>query len=78
MASYLRTPEETWLQRHARPILVFLSSLGVLLTAYLTYTKLTEQPAAFCGGMGGVTWCSPVGGQSFWGSQPQPLACWGF
>jgi uncharacterized membrane protein/glutaredoxin len=53
MASYLRTPEETWLQRHARPILVFLSSLGVLLTAYLTYTKLTEQPAAFCGGDGG-------------------------
>ncbi len=55
MASYLKlkAQEETWLQRHARPILATLAGLGSLLTAYLTYTKLTDQPAAFCTGDGG-------------------------
>lgn len=80
MASYLKlkAQEETWLQRHARLILAILASLGSLLTAYLTYTKLTDQPAAFCTGDGGATWCSPAVGQSFWGSRRQQLACWAF
>jgi uncharacterized membrane protein len=45
--------EETWLQRHSRLILTILAGLGSFLTAYLTFTKLTEQTAAFCTGDGG-------------------------
>ncbi len=50
--SYLRQ-EDTWLQQHATSILAALAALGSGLTAYLTYSKLTEQPAAFCSGDGG-------------------------
>ncbi|MEN9222437.1 MAG: vitamin K epoxide reductase family protein [Thermostichus sp. BF3_bins_97] len=53
MAYYLKTQEESWLQRHSRTILAVLAGLGSLLTAYLTYSKLTEQSAAFCTGDGG-------------------------
>ncbi len=45
--------EETWLQRNSRMLLMVISGLGVLLTTYLTLTKLTGQPAALCTGNGG-------------------------
>lgn len=45
--------EESWVQQNALPMLTTLAALGSGLTAYLTYSKLTEQPAAFCTSDGG-------------------------
>jgi uncharacterized membrane protein/Zn ribbon nucleic-acid-binding protein len=50
--SYLRQ-EDTWIQQQSTSILTVLAALGSGLTSYLTYSKLTSQPAAFCTGDGG-------------------------
>ncbi|MDX2271095.1 MAG: vitamin K epoxide reductase family protein [Cyanobacteriota bacterium] len=50
--AYLQQPE-SWLQQNSRPILGGLAGLGSLLTAYLTFNKLTERSAAFCTADGG-------------------------
>ena len=66
--------EETWLQRNSRTILGILSGLGVLLTTYLTLSKLLDQPAAFCTGDGG---CDLVLNSRWSWFLGIPTAAWG-
>lgn len=67
--------EETWLQRNSRTLLMVISGLGVLLTTYLTLTKLTGQSAALCTGNGG---CDLVLNSRWSWFLGMPTSAWGF
>lgn len=73
--SYLYPQRETWLQKYALQVLGILAGLGALLTAYLTYSKWTQQEVALCGSQGGCDLVLSSRWAEFLGL---PTALWGF
>lgn len=67
--------EDPWLHRYSRPVLMGLSIAGCLLTAYLTFTKLTAQVTAFCTEGAG---CDLVLSSRWSVLLGIPTAAWGF